>query len=176
MSLGQEVNALIKANELSKGIAVKEFDRVLKETKKLSKKDDKQFTKISNRPLLKQRLAQLHCSGSYSVKQMASILLISESVCKRLLKEPDIVDMVIAYQDEEKQIIDARIKSLRMKSTEVMSELLDSEDDTIRLQVAKDLLDRTGFKDKESKDININISYEQQLEQLAQGIDYTVIE
>lgn len=174
MALNKDALALIESNKVSNTIGKLEFDRVLKETKKMSKIDNRQFNKIANRPLLKQRLAQLYCSGSYSIKQIASILLIPESTCKKLLKDNDILDMIVNYQNEEKEIIDARIKSLRMRATEVMSELLESNDETIQLQVAKDMLDRTGFKDKESKDININISYEQQLEELAKGIDYTM--
>lgn len=175
MRLNKEANALIESNKLSSAIGKKEFDRVLKETNKLNKKNNKEFNKIANRPLLKQRLAQLYCAGSYNTKQIASILLISETTCKKLLKNNDVLDMIIAYQSEEKEIIDARIKSLRMRATEVMSELLESNDEAIQLQVAKDMLDRTGFKDKDTKDININISYEQQLEELAKGVDYEVI-
>jgi dTDP-glucose pyrophosphorylase len=176
MALNKEARSLIDATTHTEKISTEEYTRVLKESKALSKKLNKEVVKIANKPILKQRLAQLYVSGFYSIKQIASILMISETSVKRLLKDNEILDMVIKYQDEEKQLIDTRIKALRSKATETLDELLDSDDDSLRYQVAKDILDRTGHKEKESKDININVSYEQQLNELIEGIQFVEVE
>lgn len=151
-----------------------EFARVLKNSKSLAKKLDKEYIKVSNKQIMKQRLAQLYVCGYYSIDQIASILFVSKNTVKRLLKDEEVLNMVLNYQDEEKTLIDTRIKSLRLKATDTMQELLDSDDDAIRIQVAKDILDRTGHKAKDEKDINVNISYEQQLNELINGVEFSV--
>lgn len=176
MALSKEAKNLINATTTSSDIASKELSRVLEDSKNIASKMKKEYTRIANKPLLKQRLAQLYVSGFYSNKQIASILMVSNTTVVKLLKDKDVLDFILTYQDEEKKIIDTRIKALRSKATETMDELLDSDDDAIRLAVAKDILDRTGHKEKEQKDVNINVSYEQQLKDLAKGVDFTVIE
>lgn len=176
MAISKEAKALVEAQVTSNEIASRELSRVLKDSKNLEKKLAKEYRGISNQPLLKQRLVQLHISGFYNTKQIASILKVSPTTVKRLLKEPEVIDMVIAYQDEEKKLIDSRIKALRNKATDTMFELLDSDDDTIRLATSKDILDRSGHAVKKDVSVDVNISYEQQLKELAQGIDFEIIE
>lgn len=176
MAISKEAKALINATKTSTDVASSELSRILKDSKNLSKKLAKEYRSIANKPLLKQRLAQLYVSGFYNREQIASILRVSKSTVIKLLKDEDVLDMILTYQDEEKKLIDSRIKSLRFNAVDTISELLDSDDDAIRLQVAKDILDRTGHKEREQKDVNINVSYEQQLKELAEGVDFTIIE
>lgn len=176
MAISKEAKALLTAQETSLNIAGKELKNILKESKNMSKKLNKEYRGIANRPILKQRLAQLYVSGFYDKRQIASILMISQSTVNKLLKEPDVLDMIITYQDEEKQLVDSRIKALRSKATETLSELLDSDDDSIRLQASKDILDRSGHAVKKDVNVDVTVSYEQQLQELAQGIDYQIIE
>lgn len=176
MAISKEAKALINATTTSTEVASNELSRILKDSKNVNKKLKKEYKRIANKPLLKQRLVQLYVSGFYNNDQIASILMVSKSTVVKLLKDAEVIDMVNTYQDEEKGLINARIKSLRFKATDTMDELLNSDDDSIRLQVAKDILDRTGHKEKEQKDVNINVSYEQQLKELAEGVDFTIIE
>lgn len=176
MAISKEAKALINATKTSTDVASSELSRILKDSKNLSKKLAKEYRSIANKPLLKQRLAQLYVSGFYNREQIASILRVSKSTVIKLLKDEDVLDMILTYQDEEKKLIDSRIKSLRFNAVDTISELLDSDDEAIRLQVAKDILDRTGHKEREQKDVNINVSYEQQLKELAEGVDFTIIE
>lgn len=165
--------ALITATVNADKIASDEFTRILKESKALERKKKKEYVKIANKNIMKQRLVQLYVSGYYSLNQIASMLMVSRATINKLLKEPEIIEMVIAYQDEEKQMIDTRLKALRLKATETISDLMESDDDNIRLSVAKDVLDRTGFKAKDKVEMDVNISYEQQLQQLIEGVEYT---
>ena len=57
-----------------------------------------------------------------------------------------------------------------------MFELLDSDDDSIRLATSKDILDRSGHAVKKDVNVEVNVSYEQQLQELAQGIDFEIVE
>lgn len=148
-----------------------EFTRMVHEAKSLERKDRKDLVQIKRKSILKQRLVQLYVSGNYSNSQIASIMCVSKQTINKLLKDQDILDMIIAYQNEEKEYIDARLKSLREKSMETMFELLDSEEDTVRLNTAKDILDRTGHAVKKDSNVNINVTYEEQLNNLSALID-----
>lgn len=172
MALSKEMKALVATQEIGK----KEFDRVLKESKTLAKQYNKEVKKISSKEILKQRLAQLYCLGNYSEKDIASILMVSVSTIRKMLRDDTVMSLIEGYQAEEKQIIDSRLKALRNKATETMFELLDSDDDGIRLQASKDILDRSGHKADNNTNLNVNISYEQQLQELINGVDYTEVE
>ena len=168
MALSNEMKALVNSQDIGK----KEFDRVLKESKTLAKKQNRELRKISSKEILKQRLAQLYCLGHYSEKDIASILMVSVATIRKMLKDDTVMGLIEEYQAEEKAVIDSRMKALRNKATETIFELLDSDDDSIRLQASKDVLDRTGHKAENNSNININVSYEQQLQELVQGVDF----
>lgn len=172
MALSEEMKALVETQKIGKT----EFNRVLKESKQIAKRQGKEIRKISSKQILKQRLAQLHCLGHYSEKDIASILMVSTATIRKMLRDVEVMEMIEDYQKEEKQIIDTRIKALRNKATETMFELLDSDDDSIRLQVSKDILDRTGHKPDNNTNVNVNISYEQQLNELVEGIQFIEVE
>lgn len=169
MALSPEMKALVNSQEIGQA----EFNRVLKESTTLTKTQNREIRKISSKKILKQRLAQLYCLGNYSDKDIASILMVSVSTIRKMLKDGEVLDLINEYQAEEKQVVDARLKALRNKATETMFELLDSDEDTIRLQASKDILDRTGHKADNNSNINVNISYEQQLQGLIEGVDFT---
>lgn len=169
MALGKELEALVSTQKIGQS----EFNRVLKESKTLAKTQNRELRKISSKTILKQRLAQLYCLGNYSIKDIASILMVGESTVRKMLKDGEVLDMINDYQAEEKQIVDSRLKALRNKATEVLFELLDSDEDAIKLQATKDILDRTGHKADNNSNINVNISYEQQLNNLIEGVDFT---
>lgn len=153
-----------------------EFSRMIHEAKTIQRKDKKDTIRIRNKPILKQRFVQLYVAGNYTNSQIASIMCISKESVRNLLKEPEILDMIMSYQDEEKQYIDSRLKAIRHKSLDTITELLDSEDDSVRLNAAKEVLDRTGHIKKEQKDININVSYEERLSELASSVDLSYID
>lgn len=172
MALNEEMKALVESQKIGKT----EFNRVLKESKQIAKRQGKEIRKISSKQILKQRLAQLHCLGHYSEKDIASILMVSTATIRKMLRDAEVMEMIEDYQREEKQIIDTKIKALRNKATDTIFELLDSDDDSIRLQASKDILDRTGHKADNNTNVNVNISYEQQLNELVEGIQFIEVE
>ena len=163
---GKDVKAIVQANDISK----RELNRITKEAQKVAKKEVLEFNRMNTTPLLKLRMIQLYVSGLYSKKEIASILRISYSTLSKLLRQDDVLEAIIEYQDLEKKEIDTKIKALRNKAVDTMEELMESDDDNIRLSASKDILDRTGMREKEDKNININVSYEQQLQDLVDGI------
>lgn len=170
MALGKELQ---KAIEVRDDVAIRGFKDVLRDSKVMAKTQDRELKKISSKTILKQRLAQMYCLGNYKDKDIASILMVSVSTIRKMLKDPDVLDLINQYQDEEKQMIDMKLKALRIKATDRLFELMDSEDDSIVLQATKDVLDRTGFKADANKNINVNVSYEQQIQSLIEGVDFT---
>ena len=170
MALGRELEQAIT---LQNEVALRGFKDVLKDSKVMARTQNRELKKISSKTILKQRLAQMYCLGNYKDKDIASILMVSVSTVKKMLRDTEVLDMINAYQDEEKETIDIKLKALRNKATDRLFELMDSEDDSIVLQATKDVLDRTGFKADANKNINVNVSYEQQIQGLIEGIDFT---
>lgn len=153
-----------------------EFDRVIKEAKRLDKKDRKDSIKLSKKPILIQRVIQLYLSGHYTNSQIGSIMGVSAKAVNNLLKSPDVLDQIVKYQEQEKEYVDSRLKALRDKSLDTLFELLDSEEDTVRLNASKDILDRTGHAPKKDQNVNVNISYEERLHNLSANIDTSYID
>ena len=95
MAISKEAKALVEAQVNSNEIASKELNRILKESKNVEKKLNKEYRSIASKSLLKQRLVQLYVSGFYNDKQIASILMVSPTTIKRLLKDNDVIDMIM---------------------------------------------------------------------------------
>jgi hypothetical protein len=74
--------------------------------------------------------------------------------------------MITDYQSEEDRVINASLKALRFKADEKQAELLDSQNDMVASQVAKDILDRTGHKAVEKKEVSHHFTFEQKLQQI----------
>ena len=170
MALGKELEQAINIHN---EVAIRGFKDVLKDSKVMARTQNRELKKISSKAILKQRLAQMYCLGNYKDKDIASILMVSVSTVRKMLKDNEVLDLINQYQEEEKQTIDIKLKALRNKATDKLFELMDSEDDSIVLQATKDVLDRTGFKADANKNVNVNISYEQQIQGLIEGIDFT---
>lgn len=146
-----------------------DFRLMFYKVKQEAKKEKKDVIKISQKPILKQRLVHLYVSGYYNTRQIARILMVSEHATRKLLRSDEVQAMIRQYQDVEKDIIDESLKALRMKAIDTQRELLDSDNEVVRANVSKDILDRTGHKAKEEKKIDINVSYEERLNALVQG-------
>lgn len=153
-----------------------EFSKILEESTTLQTITDRDTSRVYKNPVVVQRIVQLYVSGAYTNSQIGSIMGVSKKVIDRIIKKTEVMDMIIEYQEEEKKYIDARLKTLRDKSLDTMYELLDSEEDTVRLNVAKDILDRSGHAVKKDTNLNVTVSYEQQLKDLSSGLDTSYID
>lgn len=155
-------------------IKKKDFLQCVKEIRSDSKVEEHEYQRASKKKIIRTRLVQLYSMGVYSNKQIADMLGISYVTVGRMLKEEEVVKALNEYQEEEKQVIDAKLRSLRERATDTLSELLDSDEDNVRLQTAKVILDKTGHGDKKEVEQNINISYEERLNNVLEGVSFDV--
>ena len=155
-------------------VARKDFMTCVREAKSISVTERKEYNRASKSNVIRNRLVQLYSMGVYSNRQIADILGVSYGTVVRILKEPDVKQKLIEYADEEKDVIDAKLKALRERATDTLSDLLYSDEDSVRLQTAKVILDKTGHGDKKEVEQNINVSYEQRLTQVLEGVSFDV--
>ncbi len=128
---------------------------------------------VLRRPLAV-KIIQLWCTGQYSKKEIANILRITPNTVNRYLHEEDVMSAIEQYQKNETRLIDQQLKSARTKAMETMYELMDSNDDKVRFQASKDLLDRTGHLATLKKEVTItHKSFEEQLAEIMDA-DFTV--
>lgn len=127
---------------------------------------------VLSRPIYN-RIVQLYCCGCYNIRQIGDILNLSEATVTKHLRREEVQEAIIRYQKEETAIIDQALKQSRLKATMTMVELLDAENEMVRLQASKDLLDRTGHKAMEKKQVDVNIkSFEQQINDIFNAEEY----
>lgn len=157
-------------------ITKKDFLTCIKEAKSISIVEKKEFTRANKSSILRNRLVQLYLMGSYSNRQISDILGVNYQTVGRMLKEPKVKDMLENYTSEENDIINAKLKALRDRATDTLSDLLNSDEDNVRLQTAKVILDKTGHGDKREIEQTVNVSYEQRLTQVLEGVSFNVNE
>lgn len=110
------------------------------------------------------RLINLYISGAYTISQIATTIGVAPNTVRAWLAKPEVKEAVNAYQLEETDLVTQGLKALRLKAMHKMSDLVDSNVDGIAWQAAKDILDRTGHKAVQKKEVDIEIkTFEQQL-------------
>ena len=94
------------------------------------------------------RVLDLMLTTEKTQKQIAAEVGITEMSVSRIKKDP-------AFQAAYRNAIEQGLSRSAAKAFRTMTQLLDSEQDQVRLQAAKDLMDRTGYKPP--KDIKIDL-------------------
>lgn len=114
----------------------------------------------------KQRFVHLYVSGQYKISQIAELMQMSIIGIRTWLKRPEIKEAIEELQTQEDEIVRQTLKAARLSALEKMQKLLDSPQDAIAYQAARDILDRTGHKAPTKNETKIEIySFEQQLRQ-----------
>ena len=125
------------------------------------------------RPLA-QKIMQLWCSGIYTKKEIATILNTTTTTVNKYLRDERVLEAIENYQRVETKLVDQNIKAMREKALQTINELMDSDDDKVRYQASKDVLDRTGHIATMKKEVTIqHKSLEEQLNEIINA-DYTV--
>ena len=115
------------------------------------------------RPLA-QKIMQLWCSGIYTKKEIATILNTTTTTVNKYLRDERVLEAIENYQRVETKLVDQNIKAMREKALQTINELMDSDDDKVRYQASKDVLDRTGHIATMKKEVTIqHKSFEEQL-------------
>lgn len=132
--------------------------------------------------ILKEKVMHMFLSGNYTQRQIAMELNIHPMTVHKILSEPQIREAIEVYQQEEDAIITSSLKAIRAKALNKTMELIDNADnEMVSAILIRDVLDRTGHKPVDKKEINVQMTYEERLQELAKGIvvndvDYKVID
>ena len=125
------------------------------------------------RPLA-QKIMQLWCSGIYTKKEIATILNTTTTTVNKYLRDERVLEAIENYQRVETKLVDQNIKAMREKALKTINELMDSDDDKVRYQASKDVLDRTGHIATMKKEATIqHKSFEEQLNEIINA-DYSI--
>lgn len=125
------------------------------------------------RPLA-QKIMQLWCSGIYTKKEIATILNTTTTTVNKYLRDERVLEAIENYQRVETKLVDQNIKAMREKALKTINELMDSDDDKVRYQASKDVLDRTGHIATMKKEVTIqHKSFEEQLNEIINA-DYSI--
>lgn len=125
------------------------------------------------RPLA-QKIMQLWCSGIYTKKEIAAILNTTTTTVNKYLRDERVLEAIENYQRVETKLVDQNIKAMREKALKTINELMDSDDDKVRYQASKDVLDRTGHIATMKKEVTIqHKSFEEQLNEIINA-DYSI--
>ena len=132
---------------------------------------------INDSPLkrpLAQKIMQLWCSGLYTKKEIAMILNTTPNTVNKYLRDEKVIDAIEHYQKVETQLVDQNIKAMREKALKTINELMDSDDDKVRYQASKDVLDRCNHLSTRKQEIQVtHKTFEEQLNEIINA-DYTV--
>ncbi len=124
--------------------------------------------------ILKQKVANMFLSGMHTNKQIAEVLNVCSSTISQILKDDDVRMFITESQSAEDEIIKQSMKALRKTAIEKQRELiLNADDESVSAMMIKDVLDRTGHKPVDKKEINMSHSFEENLDQLIEGIEFS---
>jgi transposase-like protein len=146
-----------------------QFKMILADTQREMDVEEVQQPLIGHYAPLKRKLIYLYVSGGYTTNQMSRILGVAPQTVRNWLRLEDVKAAIEQYQMEEDAIVSSSLKALRMKAVKTTDELLDSDNDMVRAMVVRDVLDRTGHKAVEKKEVNVNLTYEQRLQMILNG-------
>jgi uncharacterized protein YjcR len=113
------------------------------------------------------RAVQLWITGGHKVAEIADLVGVRPKTVRAWLRDPDIKSYIAEFQKENQILVRSKIQAGSIRALETMIDLLDSPIDGNRLQAAKDLMDRAGFKpeQKVKKEVTVK-TIEQQLDDL----------
>lgn len=97
-----------------------------------------------------EKAVKMLASGCFRQKEIAEALNVTEQTVVNWKKNPEFME---AYHKE----ININLKYLSHKALTTMNELLKSDSEKIRFSAAKDILDRTGFKQTERIEVDGSI-------------------
>lgn len=143
-----------------------EFEQIIANEQKNIEIMEVQLPMIGKYAALQQKLTHLYLSGNYTQCQIAKILRVTPGTISRWLRLPQIKQAIEVYQQEEDAIINGSLKALRMKAINKASELMDDDNSMVASIMVRDVLDRTGHKATEKKEVNVNLTYEQRLQMI----------
>jgi hypothetical protein len=154
--------------------AQEEFNALMEKFEEDFKQLESEQKRFERNNVLKHKLVHLYISGRFTNRQIATMLGVTPTTIYNWLANEEVAQMIERYQAQESIIIDSSLKALRTKAIGKMSELMDSDNDLVALQATKDVLDRTGHKAVEKKEIKVEMTYEERIKNMLNGVEYVI--
>ena len=121
-----------------------------------------------------QRMIQLYLTGNYTLAKIAELLEIHPNTASKWMKKPQVKSALEEAQVEIHEQVSTQLKSMTLKATQKLNNLIDSPQDAIALQAVKDVLDRGGHKTKNEIKVEKTVTtVEQKMKEL---IESTIID
>lgn len=136
---------------------------VLSDSTRILQNMEKEYSEIVGNDELLNNFILLVGSGMMKKDEIMKLLYISSSTYERLYKLDVVQDFLSKYTKENEKIMKNKMALMSNKALDKMGELLEKGDQKTQFAVAKDLLDRAGLKPTDKKDVNVSVSYEQNM-------------
>ncbi len=134
--------------------------------------EDYDSLSVANLPPKIQRFIHLYLTGQYSSAKIADLLDVHPNTIYRWLKRDDVREVMDEMQNITHRMVGLQIKSLTVKATERLYDLMDSPIDGVALQAVKDILDRGGHKPEQKIKVDKTVrTFEEKLRDI---IDVTI--
>jgi predicted transcriptional regulator len=124
----------------------------------------------------KQNFVHLYLTGKYSMTKIAEMMGLAPATAWKYMRDPAVQEAIADLQEQNHKMVEMGLKSMTNKAMERLTELMDSPIDGVALQAVNTLLDRTGFKAVQKKEVEINqtFTFEQKMNQLIEDTIYDV--
>lgn len=175
----QELNELIELNSEERIELIEEDIKEVIDQIAEEQKIESYYEGLGNYDLLKAKAIRMFCSGLYTQRQIARSCRVTENTIRRWLADDKVKEVIEKIQRDEDIVMAAQLKSLRRIAIEKQLELIQyADNEMVSAMMIKDVLDRTGHKPVEKREVEHNITYEERLREIAQGIEveYTVVD
>lgn len=129
---------------------------------------------IAHMPAKMQRFIHLYMTGQYTLSKLAQLLEVHPNTLGNWLKRRDVKDAIADVQSSVHDQVAIQLKTLTLKATQKLHDLVDSPIDGVALQAVKDILDRAGHKPKNEIKVDKTVTtVEQKMKEL---IESTIID
>lgn len=144
------------------------------EKENLTPSTSQEANPFADMPPKMQRFIHLYMTGQYTLNKLAQLLEVHPNTLSNWLKRQDVKDAIADMQNSIHDQVQIQLKTLTLKATAKLHELIDSPIDGVALQAVKDVLDRAGHKPKNEIKVDKTITtVEQKMKEL---IDSTIVD
>lgn len=138
------------------------------------KQEQAESNPLSDMPAKMQRFVHLYMTGQYTLVKLAQLLEVHPNTLGNWLRRKDVKNAIADVQESVHDQVTIQLKTLTLKATQKLHDLVDSPIDGVALQAVKDILDRAGHKSKQEIKIDKTVTtIEEKFKQL---VDSTIVD
>lgn len=105
---------------------------------------------------IQQKAAMLYATGKYTIVDIAKECSVHRTTIHRWLDDPEFQKEVERYENHIRKANMKKLESMVEKALEVLEKLLEHKKDYFKLQAAKEILDRAGYKPPEKNVLEVS--------------------